>query len=384
MKNLSIRTRIYMISVVSLLAFVTVAAIYVYEQYRTRLSIVAMQTDNRLFSFTSKLIGDLQYERGKTALFHAGGANLSELEDFRKKSDDGVRAMLAALRRSSLDKSEGKITSIPDVLAKIREDNNQPDAKRRVQAVRDYTSVIDSLIALLTDIANTRTTRGFGKEFTSMLLLETAKESAGLFRANVSSLLAGGGALTRDQLTKIIDLKSGIHANLNSPALVLSNTMRERLAGFRNNPARLAVNKTFEFLVARSGNVRTSADEFWKNASSQIDDLGELINDGLAGMDSELQKIIDDVNRSLLEVVLVMLGVIVFNVFLALKTSLYIIRGLRSVVDSMHDIAAGEGNLHRGWRLAEMTKLETLPGPSINSSKKYKMLSQRFPAMRPT
>ena len=351
MIHLSIRNRIYLICVVSLLAFVTMVVINVYQQYQVRLSIVDMQKNTTLFSAASHLIGNLQKERGKTALFHAGGVNPGALEEQRKKTDVGLRAMLQAFRASSLarGKNQGKVTSIPKVLTDLREANNQTNPKRREQAMGEYTGVIRTLFSLLSDIANSKTTKGFGKEFSSMLLLETAKENAGLLRANVSSILARGTPLSQDELTRIINLKSGIETTLNSPALVLSSSMRERLARLSKSPDWLAVDKTFQLMVTHSGggNFQTGAGDFWKHSTREVDDLGEFIDAGLTKMNSKLQSIIDQVNSGLVRVAIILLGVIVFIIFLTLKTSFYIINGLKSAVDSMRDIAAGEGDLTR-------------------------------------
>ncbi len=349
MTKLSIRNRIYLICAVPLMAFIVMAAINVYQKYELRREILDMEKNLQLFSSVSRLIGDLQYERGKTAMFATGNMELGVVQEQRKKTDEALHAMFEALRDARLGKigSRNIIDSIPGVLAKIRKESNRPNLKERDQVIRAYSDLIKTLFPLLSDIVKSKTRHGFSRELTSMLLLEAAQESAGQLRANVSSLLGRGTALSRHELAFIINLKSGIETSLSSPALILSKTMRERLDRLRKSPDWLAVNQTFQLMVihAETGNFQTSADDFWKHACRQVDDLGGLIGDELTSIGSKQRKIVEEVNKSLSRVVLILLAAIACTLFLTLKTSLHIIRGLRGVVESMHDIAEGEGDL---------------------------------------
>ncbi len=347
MKNLSIAARIILICTIPLLAFATMGVISVIQQNDERRLIVEMQRNIRLFSSTSQFIAHLQRERGRTALFHSNGASVGEITELRKQTDDALRSWQEALKGSSLSKGQSEAAAVPGNVAGIRKGHEQASLERRAQAIQEYSSVVGSLFALLSDIANGKTTRGFGKELTTMLLLETAKEKAGLLRANVSSLLVRNTALNQNELALIVNLKSGIDISLNSPALVLSKEAKDRLAAFQKSAEWLEVDRIFQQVVFRSsqGDYGIKADDFWKPVSRQVDDLGELVQKSLGSMESRLQTIVGEVNRSVLQLILVMVAAMGFTIFLTLGTSFYIIRGLRKVVASMHDIAEGEGDL---------------------------------------
>ncbi|MHC1744392.1 MAG: methyl-accepting chemotaxis protein [Syntrophobacteraceae bacterium] len=351
MKKLSIAARIAMICTIPLLSFVILGVVTVVQQNNERLVLKEMEKNIHLFSSTSAFVGSLQRERGRTALFHAGGSAFADVADLRKKSDETMVVWQKDLRESSMVGAKGgkEALTVPGALESLRKGNEQPSLDRREQAIQGYSGMIKTLLDLLGDIANGKTTRGFGKELTTLLLVESAKESAGQLRANLSSLLARNTPLDQNELAHVVNLKSGTDTPLNSPALVLSADMKEKLAGYRKSAEWAEVNRIFQQVLYRAGQGEygVAGDAFWKPITRQVDDIGELVKMGLSTMDSRLKIIIAEVNRWVLQLTLIIFGAVGFTLFIALKTSFYIVRGLRSVAASMRDIAEGEGDLTR-------------------------------------
>ncbi len=351
MKKLSITARIAMICTIPLVSFVILGVVTVLQQNTERVALKEMQMNIQLFSSTSELIGTLQRERGRTALFHAGGSGVGDVAELRKKSDEALQSWQRHLRESSMAGTSGgrNVSNLSSLLDTVRKTNDQPDPVKREEAIKAYTGLIKPLLDLLGDIANGKTSRGFGKELTTLLLLESAKENAGQLRANLSSLLARNTPLDQNELAHVVNLKSGIDTPLDSPALVLSSAMREKLASYRKSNEWAEVNRIFQQVLyhAGQGQYGIAGDAFWKPISRQVDDIGELVKIGLSAMDSRLQSIITEVNRWVLQLTLIICGAVALTIVLALKTSLHIIRSLRSVAASMRDIAEGEGDLTR-------------------------------------
>jgi len=119
MKKLSITTRIVLIATIPLLAFIIMGAIIVEQQNSERQVLKSMQQNTRLFTSTSRLMGDLQRERGRTALLHSGGATLADVVDLRKKTDDGFKDWGESLKNADLADSKAleAAKSVPQVLA---------------------------------------------------------------------------------------------------------------------------------------------------------------------------------------------------------------------------------------------------------------------------
>jgi methyl-accepting chemotaxis protein len=351
MKKLSIAARIAMICTIPLVSFVILGVVTVVQQNNERLVLKEMEKSIHLFSSTSALVGALQRERGRTALFHAGGSTFADVADLRKKSDEALTPWQKDLRESSMAEAKGgkEVSTVPTALESLRKAHEQPAPEQREQAIQAYSSLIKRLLDLQGDIANGKTTRGFGKELTTLLLLESAKESTGQLRANLSSLLARNTPLEQNELARVVHLKSGIDTPLDSPALVLSPDMREKLTSYRKSADWAGVSRIFQQVLYRAGQGEygVSADAFWKPITRQVDDIGDLVKLGLTAMESRLQVIISEVNRWTIQLALIMIAAVMVTLFIALRTSLYVVRSLRSVAASMHDIAAGEGDLTR-------------------------------------
>jgi methyl-accepting chemotaxis protein len=351
MRKLSITARIALIGTVPLLSFIIMGIAIVVQQNNERQLISEMQQNIRLFISTSTVIGHVQRERGRTALFHAGGASFADIMELRKKTDEALQPWQKLLDANKFlaPKTLQGARAVPGLLTDIRKRNEKPDIALRDSVIQGYSDLIKPMFGLLSNVANGKTTRGFGKELTSVLLLESAKENAGLLRANISSLLARDTWLSQDDLALIVNLKSGVDISLASPALVLPDDVSTRLATCQKSAAWAEVNRIFQHVVLNSsrGGYGITGDAFWKPVSRQVDDLGELVQMTLSSIDSRLKRVIAEVDRGVLEVVAAVLAALIFTVFIIVKTSLYIIRGLRLVVASMRDIAEGEGDLTR-------------------------------------
>lgn len=351
MKRLSITARIVLISSIPLLSFLSLGSLNVVQQNNERQLMNEMQQSIHLFGATSSLIGHLQRERGRTAMFHAGGASAADVLALRNKTDESLQLWqhnLLGIRPAGFTPQK-EATDLPQTLQTLRKGNEQANPKGRDAVIRDYSSLIRTLFGLLTDIYGGKSTQSFGKELSSVLLLENARESAGLLRANVSSLLARNSPLDQSELMLIVNLKSGIDVSLASPALTLTGEIRERLGSFQKSVDWAEVNRIFQQVLfhANRGDFGISGDAFWKPVTRQVDDLGELVQMSLSSLESRLQVQASEVKRWVFQIILLIAAALCCTVLITVKTSLYIIRGLRRAVASMRDIAEGEGDLTR-------------------------------------
>ena len=207
--------------------------------------------------------------------------------------------------------------------------------------------LIKTLLDLEGEVANARTTKGFGKILSSLMILEVAKESAGQLRANGSSLLVVNKPLSGDQFALVLKLKSEVDANLTSPALVLSKKSRENLAAFQTRESWRRTEEILKTLILKAGegNFGVAGDAFFEVISRKIDDMAGLIDGETASMVDRLRAETDAFKRSLFVTMagLVVLAGLVLG--LALGFARNISRRIRQVVSSLKDIAEGQGDL---------------------------------------
>ncbi len=249
--RLTIAQRIALIILIPLIVLVVQNTGSVRSQWNEYSVLTEMSENITLFEFTSELIGQLQRERGRTAVFLAGGTDLADLKEFRDQSEAAVPAWQVACDTARLPGTDcQKIKqSIPQQLADVRARYNSPDAAKREKAIAEYNGVVGQLMDLLSAVANGKTTRGYGKVLTSIILLEVAGENAGQLRANASSLLVRDTALSPEEFTLIIDLKSGVDINLKSPALALSAGNTKQLADYASSASWKEVERVVQLML---------------------------------------------------------------------------------------------------------------------------------------
>jgi methyl-accepting chemotaxis protein len=346
--KLKIVHRIVIIGLVPLLAFLGAIAVNLNGQYSEFAIIQEMGGNVGLFEASTALVGHLQRERGKTAVFLAGGCPLEDVRPLREKTDAALQLFTKTLGSAALPaEKKAKGAETPDRLKQMRERYSRPDAELREKEIADFTALIKTLLDLEGELTNARTTKGFGKILSSLMILEVAKESAGQLRANGSSLLVVNKPLSGDQFALVLKLKSEVDANLTSPALVLSKKSRENLAAFQTRESWRRTEEILKTLILKAGegNFGVAGDAFFEAISRKIDDMAGLIDGETASMVDRLRAETDAFKRSLFVTMagLVVLAGLVLG--LALGFARNISRRIRQVVSSLKDIAEGQGDL---------------------------------------
>ncbi len=179
------------------------------------------------------------------------------------------------------------------------------------------------------------------------MILEVAKESAGRLRANASSLLAANAALSSEQFSLVLKLKSEVDANLSSPALVLSKESKEKLASYPKGPAWTETEQILKTLLIKAGEgaYEVAGDRFFTVMTQKIDDLAALIDAETTYLSGRLNTEQTSFQRTFYVTIGAILLLTVITVFLTLAVTRNIVRRLNRAVSSLKDIAEGEGNL---------------------------------------
>jgi methyl-accepting chemotaxis protein len=215
------------------------------------------------------------------------------------------------------------------------------------EAIKLYSDKIEKLITSMNAVANAPTTGGVGKMFTSLLLIETAKENAGILRATISGILGLNKPISQQQLLSVLNLKANINVNLSSKALTVSSKNQSLLKEFPERPHWQEVDRVTSIVLTKSqeGNFGVEPTAFWTPVTQVIDELGTLVKDENNILVEKSKKIEKDAFRGLegfgVGFAVIFILVLGFSIIMSNR----ITRSIRHAADMLKDISEGEGDL---------------------------------------
>lgn len=303
MVEFKLRTKIIFLSVVALIGM-SIFAFFNLKQSFDEYSISkGMKNASQLLASASSLVHEMQKERGSSSLFISESMSESDLNDFRRKSDFKIEEFLKVVASSNLKEEQKK--TVQEDIEKIKPLRIDVDKKIPVtECIPRYAEIIRSILKIEGAVASLKTTRGVGKLFVNISILEEAKENAGRLRASLSSILAKNQAVDVELLGKVVMLKSGVDSNLGSPALSISEKSKEQLKLLLSSENAQKVNDIFYKVISKSNSGNFSEDPvlFFKTISSFIDGINQIINDEVLSINVQLDSILADTQRSFITV----------------------------------------------------------------------------------
>lgn len=339
-----------LVGLIPLVAFTITGILEFSVQYGEYKLMNEMLLNIRLAQVSSVLIRDLQRERGRTSLFLAGGSEFDDVKKLQSETDDDIARFQSALDRSAIDKTaKERCLTIKSDLGDMRLRYSRQEIILRKQQVSDYTKIIRRVMQLQSDIAQTKTTRGFGKVLTSLCLLEEARENAGLLRANISSLLSIDKKLSDEDFSYVLGLKAGLDANLFSPALAMSKISITRLDSMRQTQQWKQIEEMVQSFIikASTGNFGVSGDTFFRMMTEKIDAIGSIIEKEVALMElrasDEKSVIVRKFTVMTSFIVLIIIAVVVLMWYVAGTARMR----LSHLNKLLTEISMGEGDLTR-------------------------------------
>jgi methyl-accepting chemotaxis protein len=340
--------RILLVGLVPLFAFFIIIGVNLSQTLKDHSIFSAMGKNIHLFQATSALVGHLQRERGGTALFLSGGLEFAQIQELRQRTDSALPAFEQTLLHAVLpDNTKQKQAQIVISLKQLRSEYSQKQPELRIQQIAGYTELIQGLIGMQGEIPNGPTARGLGKVLGSLMTLEVAKESAGLLRANGSSLLALNAPLSNDQFALIIRLKSEVDVGLSSPALVLSRDSKEKLRSLPDTKPWQEVDRILHVLLLKtqSGGFDIPGSTFFQQMTLKIDDIDQVILDESSRLGGRLETEQANMTRTLVISLSLMALLTVCAIVVTSFFAYNIVKRINMVVASLKDIAEGDGNL---------------------------------------
>ena len=341
---MKISQKLVILTAIPLIAFFIVSLVFIKNNIDESNIVSDMANNTKLLMAVSDLIHELQRERGRTSIYLSGGSR-EDMEGQRKSTDSKIPSVTSALNTSTIS-SQIKTNTAEAIseIEKVRSTANQKGPAKDV--VDTYGKIISAFMSSETTIANSKTTRGFGKALTTIIILETAKENAGKLRATVSGVLTADKPFDEELFTRLITFKANIDANLDSKAIVLSSTAKTLLEDSRKSEAWAGVNKVFNVVLTKSkdGEFGISGKDFFATITKVIDDMYSVRNKEVESIVNNLSIIQDEIASTLLKVYfslgLILLLVLISAFFLARS----ITAPINHIISYSKDVASGNLN----------------------------------------
>ena len=341
---MKISQKLVILTAIPLIAFFIVSLVFIKNNIDESNIVSDMANNTKLLMAVSDLIHELQRERGRTSIYLSGGSR-EDMEGQRKSTDSKIPSVTSALNTSTIS-SQIKTNTAEAIseIEKVRSTANQKGPAKDV--VDTYGKIISAFMSTETTIANSKTTGGFGKALTTIIILETAKENAGKLRATVSGVLTADKPFDEELFTRLITFKANIDANLDSKAIVLSSTAKTLLEDSRKSEAWAGVNKVFNVVLTKSkdGEFGISGKDFFATITKVIDDMYSVRNKEVESIVNNLSIIQDEIASTLLKVYF-SLGLILL---LALISAFFLARSITApinhIISYSKDVASGNLN----------------------------------------
>ena len=293
------------------------------------------------------LVHATQIERGTSSLFLSNGVDAPSLAARRAATDAALVKLTPKLAKASVP-AAAKQAAL-DAGASLIALRSRVDARGIATAdvLRAYSQDIAAFLSLETEIAKGDTSFGVGKALTSIILIEDAKESAGLLRGTIAAYTASDKAISLEQGLALVGLSAKMDALLGSRAIILSAEDRAALDAAMASEGYRAIQQAVKTIASKSsaGGYGLDAPALFKVETAFIDQLFGVIDTSARHIRAKVSTLAASYNRSLLIMEAVVLLLAALLVFLAITLLRSILGTVRTLSDSLKEMSRGEGDL---------------------------------------
>ena len=275
---MTLAKRLLIIISLPLILFAAVAIVGIIDTLNGTKIYDIMEVNLDSFYANTELINEMQKERGLSAVFVSGGTQMSVLQQQRTATEEKAQAFVENIARTQIECSyKGDSGKLKSQIQGIR--NRVTATASRSDFVPEYTSLIRELMELQGEVSKAKTAKGIGKRITSLVVLEEAKENAGLLRANVSSIISKGESLTDEEALTISKLFNSVEANFNSPAIVLGPEAKQKADSIKASDHWKQCQAIYADTIKNGpdANYSYQGKVSFDHYTSLIEDMGELI-----------------------------------------------------------------------------------------------------------
>jgi len=345
---------------VSILIGLLFAGIFVVGNMNRSAKLAHSVKDLELMQATSALVHQLQLERGRSVLYLSGSLGKQDLEKQYAETEKAAGAFMPTLARAALSaeqklRVESSLDSILDLRARV-----VPGIAPTL--VRDlYTIDIGTFLAIGPLVAAMERDSGFGAPISSIVILEQAKEAAGILRARISGIAIADAPISLGEASGLLEVAARLSANLDSPAVSLS-AGTEALVALRDSTARRMAEGASRNIFSRysSGKYDIDGNQFFSAMTNFIEQANEAIAAEI-GTQASLAKR-QEFGMRLLFLITAALIIVGYAavIIVSLAMTLGVVRAARSVSASLKEIAEGGGDLTKRIEVGSKDELGVL------------------------
>ncbi len=360
--KLSLRNKIIISGVLPFLLVIVLSGIILLKEKDAFDIAKQMHNHTEALYKISLTVDALQKERGKTGLFFQGKIDAIELANLRRQTDSAMGALGGFLKTVKVLENVCKQADPAEL--KIQEVRSAVDSKSKesTEIFQEYASLIDKLLKAESSIALGSATNGIGKSFTSIVMLEIAKDYSGKLRAEVSALLAADEAYSIEKRRKIVNYMVQIEAAVGSPIMALSEGSSKTLKVMQSQEYTKTRNQMIQQVIAAMevGSFGIPVDDFWNVSSQSVDEFAQLVKKETEIVLAKTEGIEEDaLQGAIWIIVLVFLGLLIL-LGAIIWTANTIARPVQKASQMLYDISSGEGDLTRRLQVNTQDELGAL------------------------
>ncbi|OHD26589.1 MAG: hypothetical protein A2086_05370 [Spirochaetes bacterium GWD1_27_9] len=314
-------------------------------------SINIMYNNILLLKEGSNLIHNLQKERGETNIYLNNSMDLQELNKQRDETNKALEIFVKTSENIMKKKSEDILKNL-DTLQELRKKIDNKEILF-TDSFDNYTQKIGYVFNVYNFAASSKTTKGIGKIFTSLSLLEDTKENLGKFRGFVSGLLARNTKLSYEEMIYITRLKIQIESNLQTKAFVLSEKSNEEIGNLTKGENWTFFNDIFSIIFNQytKGNFNIDSKVFFKNLTKIVDKMESVLTKELELNYTKLNSYKIETQTNLTISIALLFLVFIFIIFLSIIILNSILKPTKEITKDLNEINKGHGDLTKKLKI---------------------------------
>ncbi|GIL16288.1 MAG: methyl-accepting chemotaxis protein [Oligoflexia bacterium] len=301
MIRLPLSLKIAGLVILPLISFILMAASYIHQNWTSYQQVKYGLEMVRQTQAFSEMVHELQKERGKYSLYLSGAISPEEYKKQQDQTDSSVTLSAQAMKYRI------------DEIRKLVIDKKPAD-----EVIAQFSQLIEECIATQVNYARSSRLGGLETYLLSMTLLESAKDYAGLLRANVTKILSDNKPISHLTAYKINGLKRSLQAAVQSPTLLLQTAEAESLRKFRESEVYKKSLEAVDQVLQKSpeGGYGIDPKEYFQKISAAVDELKVIHDKQLAGIraQSEEAQISANLKITILGAVALIMAIFVLTV----------------------------------------------------------------------
>lgn len=293
------------------------------------------------FVALTQLTHGLQKERAQSNLFIGKKISVKDLSQFRIENDRFVEKAKVELHDARLGRaSEESWASVETSLVKLRNDIDKGSIGLS-QSLAQYTTLIKSILEIQVDLSRTASFQGLESHLLALTIFNTAKESAGLLRGQITSILTTNTVLSPEDIGTLNSLRAGILVNLRSPAMTFSQEGMGEVREFVNSQSWKQALSMVDQIIARSstGDYGIDAKDSYALMTRSIDAMNDLIIGESTRASEALKTEASAISSRTYTLILVAVIMILVTVVLILKMVQSLVKGIDESMQILHEIS---------------------------------------------